>query len=374
MKNNIDMNLANEPPPVLMIVDDSSSICRFLESMLSKHGYRVRTFSGGRAALKAAAEQPPDLIMLDINMPEMTGYEVCAELKASPRLKDVPVIFISTLKEASDQVKAFAVGAVDYVRKPFRFEEIEARIRTHLELRRKERELQGNYERLRNLEKLRDDLTHMMVHDMRSPLSVILLTLEMVRERVLPQNGEVLQMLKSAHDCAATLKEMITQLLDIHRLEAGQMPLVKTPCNLAQTAKEVLDSLAALVEKRKLLLISPEPVIAYCDTEMVRRVLGNLLGNALKFTAPDGKVKISITHEITAARVAITDNGPGIPQEQHQKIFEKFCQVEGGPQKYGTGLGLTFCKLAVEAHGGRIGVESQVGKGSKFWLTLPFAS
>lgn len=369
----MNMTLANDPPPVLMIVDDSPSICRFLESMLSKHGYRVRVFHGGRAALQAAAEQPPDLIMLDINMPEMTGYEVCAELKASAKLQDIPVIFISTLKETSDQVKAFAVGAVDYVRKPFRFEEIEARIRTHLELRRKERQLLENYERLRNLEKLRDDLTHMMVHDMRSPLSVILMTLEMVRERVPPQDAEGLRMLKSAHDCAATLREMITQLLDIHRLEAGQMPLVKTPCDLTRTAKEVLDSLAALVEKRQLLLISPEPVIAHCDAEMVRRVLGNLLGNALKFTAPDGKVKILITHEITAARVAITDNGPGIPPAHQQRIFEKFGQVEGGPRKCGTGLGLTFCKLAVEAHGGRIGVQSMVGKGSKFWLTLPLA-
>ena len=159
---------AKQQPPAqrILIVDDTPANVLLLVRMLTQRGYQTQSVLGGKRALEAAHADRPDLILLDITMPEMNGYEVCEQLKADPALKDIPVIFISALSETIDKVKAFRVGGVDYVTKPFQFEEVYARIQTHLQLHR--------------LEKLRDDLTHMVVHDLRNPLSVIFIFLDIL--------------------------------------------------------------------------------------------------------------------------------------------------------------------------------------------------
>ena len=269
-------------------------------------------------------------------------------------------------------MKAFGVGGVDYVTKPFQFEEVEARVRTQLEMRRQKRELQDSFERLRQLERLRDDLTHMIVHDMRSPLGAVLGTLEIVqRDAASRQNDPLTRLVELAHRETADLVEMATQMLDISRFEGGQMPVKKTEGDLARIAQTALDFVAPSAEDRRLLLASDGPFPAVFDADLIRRVLVNLVANAVKFTRRGGEVKIIVSREGSDVRVAVADDGAGIPPEYHDKIFEKFGQVEGDKKKFGTGLGLTFCKLAVEAHGGRIGVDSETGKGSTFWFTLP---
>jgi signal transduction histidine kinase len=360
-----------QQPPSILVVDDTPANLQLLSGMLKDRGCKVRPVSSGQEALQAARRIPPDLILLDINMPEMNGYEVCQRLKADPELKDIPVLFISALNETADKVKAFGAGGVDYVIKPFQFAEVDARVQTHLELRRQKRALQESYERLKELERLRDSLTHMIVHDMRSPLSAIVASLELLQTVMPAQPSDLASMLRAARSSAAMLTEMVAQLLDISRLEAGQMPLHKTQCDLTKTAQGVIDSLAASTAGRHLRLSAPEPVPALCDADIVRRIISNFLGNALKFTPREGEISTSVTREKTAVRVAVKDNGAGIPPQYHQKIFEKFGQVDGKEKKLGIGLGLTFCKLAVEAHGGRIGLESQVSQGSTFWFTLP---
>jgi signal transduction histidine kinase len=170
------------------------------------------------------------------------------------------------------------------------------------------------------------------------------------------------------------MNRMTTQLLDVSRLEAGQMPLNKTACDLVPIAQAALEAIAPLLGDRHAVLDVREPLTAPCDAVLLRRVLDNLLSNALKFTPPGKEITVSIAREGDAAQLAVTDTGPGIPEEYHQKIFEKFSQIEGEQQSQGTGLGLTFCKLAVEAHGGKIGIDSEVGRGSTFWFTLPLAA
>ncbi len=357
--------------PNILVVDDTPANLHLLSGMLKDRGCKVRPVSTGQEALQAAQRIPPDLILLDINMPEMNGYEVCRRLKADPKLREIPVLFISALSETADKVKAFAAGGVDYVIKPFQFAEVDARVQTHLELRRQKRALQESYERLKELERLRDSLTHMIVHDMRSPLSAILGSLELLKAVMPAQPPELARMLQTARASAAALTEMVTQLLDISRLEAGQMPLRKTECDLAKTIQEVINSLAPSAAGRRLRLSTPDPGTALCDADILRRIIGNLLNNAVKFSPKEGEITVSIAREEAAVRVAVKDNGYGVPPEYHQKIFEKFCQAESKEKKLGTGLGLTFCKLAVEAHGGRIGLDSQVGQGSTFWFTLP---
>ena len=171
--------MANQETHVasVLIVDDTIDTLRLLSDLLGEHGYDVRAVTNGRQALQAVERDPPDLILLDIGMPEMDGYEVCRHLRASERTQDVPVIFITALADTADKVRAFEAGGVDYVTKPFQVEEVLARVKAHVALRRAQAELADSFTRLRALEQLRDDLVHMVVHDMRSPLASLLMDL-----------------------------------------------------------------------------------------------------------------------------------------------------------------------------------------------------
>ena len=177
------MNAVKPPAPVasVLVVDDTIENLRLLSDLLGEQGYEVRAVTNGRQALQAVEHDPPDLILLDINMPEMDGYEVCRRLRATERSKDVPVIFLTALTDTADKVRAFDAGGVDYVTKPFQFEEVLARVKTHVALRRAQAALADSYKRLRALEQLRDDLVHMVVHDMRSPLTALLIDLRLLK-------------------------------------------------------------------------------------------------------------------------------------------------------------------------------------------------
>ena len=180
------MNQETAPVASVLVVDDGIDNLRLLSDLLGEHGYEVRAVTTGRQALQAVEHDPPDLILLDITMPEMNGYEVCQRLKAKDRSKDVPVIFLTSLTDTADKVRAFDAGGVDYVTKPFQFDEVLARVKTHVALRRAQADLADSYTRLRALEQLRDDLVRMVVHDMGSPLQALrinLLLLKGARQR-----------------------------------------------------------------------------------------------------------------------------------------------------------------------------------------------
>ncbi|MCK9462865.1 MAG: response regulator [Proteobacteria bacterium] len=343
----------------ILIVDDSPANLLLLARMLGEKGYRTLTASSGKLALEAARADPPDLILLDITMPEMNGYETCEQIKADTTLRDIPVIFISSLNETIDKVKAFGVGGVDYVTKPFQFEEVYARVQTHLQLRR--------------LGRLRDSLTHMVVHDLRNPLTVIcdfLDILEFQKAQVLSATTQAL--VTVARRSAEDLLTMIGSILDVAKMGAGEMSLQREPCDLGALVRALLDTIHPLPDNRTVTLEAKKPsLFAPVDAGLIRRVLQNLLGNALKYTPVGGDVRVVLTPSRGEIRIEVIDLGPGIAPEYHQRIFEKYGQVEDRTNRVGTGLGLAFCKLAVEAHGGRIGVESEVGKGSTFWMTLP---
>ena len=374
------MNNEN-PIATIMVVDDAPANLKLLEEMLLGEDFRVIEFPRAAIALKAAAKNPPDLILLDVLMPEMDGFEFCRRLKADERLRDIPIIFISALGDAEDKIKAFFAGGLDYVTKPFQEAEVLARVKTHLALRRQQvqieaqkRQLQENYDRLHELETLRDNLVHMLVHDMRSPLMGILGFAELLlnelkklgHDELASDAGEIL-----AIGCG--LRDMVTTLLDISRMESNEMPLEKETCDLRQVVADALASLGALVKNSPVMFESPvEGMFAICDPGISRRVVANLVANAVKFAGRGGDVRVGLDRVSEGVRVTVRDSGPGIPPEYHKTIFEKFRQVatrkEG--KNHSTGLGLTFCKLAVEAQGGQIGVDSEVGKGSTFWFIL----
>ncbi|PTX99067.1 hybrid sensor histidine kinase/response regulator [Opitutus sp. ER46] len=359
-------------PANILVVDDTAANLHLLASMLKARGYRVRPVSSGEMALRAVEVQTPDLILLDITMPGMNGYEVCSRLKADPRWRDIPVLFISALSGTEDKIRSFQAGGIDYVGKPFQFEEVDARVRTHLELRRHQRELQESYARLKVTEELRDSLTHMIAHDMRSPLLALQMSMELLREMIPNPAPDAAQMMTTASRSVSQLIEMVSQMLDVSRMQAGTMELDRQPTELVSLTSDVLETLRPLSPERRIELSAPPKAYATCDASIIRRVLANLVANALKFTPAPGIVQVGIDLEPALVRVRVRDTGPGIAPEHHQRIFQKFGRVGTGNARLpGTGLGLTFSKMAVEAHGGQIGLTSVLGQGSTFWITLP---
>ena len=235
--------------------------------------------------------------------------------------------------------------------------------------------LQTDVTERRKLEELRDSLTHMIIHDLRNPLATIIGFLDILKRQTESKlDQEEIHWVEIAQKGAETLNDMVTMLLDVNRLEAGEMPLEIERCDLVELVKNLAQPTQALVGATRLILdIPPAPVIAPCDQSVIRRVVNNLIGNALKYTPQGGKVCVAVTGNHSDAQVSVTDDGPGIPKEYHGRIFEKFGQVDGDRKMHSTGLGLTFCKLAVQAHGGTISVRSEVGKGSTFSFKLPGA-
>ena len=357
----------------LLIVDDVPDNLRLLSAMLQQEGYQVRSAARGKRALQAASIAPPDLVLLDINMPEMNGLEVCARRKADEKLRDIPVIFISALSDTEDKIRALDAGGVDYIAKPFQEREVLARVKTHLQLRQQKLELEKNYRRLKELEQLRDSLTHMVVHDMKNPLMVIDGHLKMIELFEAEKfSKEAASHLAEARTATSRLARMTAEILMVSKLEAGKLTLHSEPGDLVALARRVAtDAQLFLASKQLKIVAEPAAINLSFDHKLMERVFQNLLDNALKFSPDDGTVLLALTTGQREVRVEITDKGPGIAPEHHTKIFRKFAQVESRQSWRGTGLGLTFCSLAVEAHGGEIGVASSPGKGSTFWFTLP---
>lgn len=367
------MTLQATSKPNILIVDDTVENLRVLSAMLSEHGYEVRPVTSGRLALQAIERDAPDLILLDINMPHMSGFEVCAELQARPELKDIPVIFLTALSDVADKVKAFGVGGRDYITKPFQLEEVHARVKTHVALRRAGLELSRSFERLAALEKLRDDLVHMVVHDMRSPLAVLAGHLQLLRDSALERlDEEEAEDLNGAERATDVLRRMANELLDVSRLEEGQLPLRREEHDLAALVVTVVNDLGSVARERAIQLELPAVATTLCDASLIHRVLENLLGNAIKHTADGENLRVSVAADAQRVRVEVADSGPGVPAEARQRIFEKFATLGAtSTTQHSAGLGLAFCKLAVEAHGGAIGVEPRLPRGSIFWFELP---
>jgi two-component system, sensor histidine kinase and response regulator len=358
----------------VLVVDDTPAYLQALQGMLRDQGYRVRPVTNGRLALRAVEAERPDLILLDIDMPDLNGFETCQSLRADPRFGEIPVIFLSALSETSDKVRAFEVGGVDYVTKPFESAEVLARVETHLRIHRLQEQLAAQFADLKRLESLRDSLTHMIVHDLRSPLTGILLNLQLLETSAAQLGADDLDSVKQSLKSTRSLVQMISALLDVNKMEAGEMPLKKVEADLAVAVAEGLQSLSGLVTERNVSFQPADgPVTSSYDKAAISRVVANLVANALKFTPEDGTVAVRVTRRAARPCVEVIDTGPGIPSEYRTRIFEKFGQVESQREgvKLSTGLGLAFCKLAVGAHGGEIGVDSVVGEGSTFWFTLP---
>ncbi|HXI11155.1 MAG TPA: response regulator [Thermoanaerobaculia bacterium] len=378
-----DSSLLKQRPPLepghLLVVDDDPSNRDVLSRRLRREGHVVEAAGSGRDALECVRNTAFDLVLLDIMMPEMDGYEVLRLMKADERLHHIPVIMISALNEEQSVVRCIEAGAEDYLTKPFNPTLLRARIGACLEKKRgRDREtllfdqLGENYKRLQVVEELRDDMRNMIVHDLRTPLTAVILGVDML-EKHGDLNPAQREMMAIAAGGGKTLLGMVNDLLDVEKMASSSTKLQYeelSPDSLVAGAIEQVCSLAEGSDTRLVSDVTPGLPFLQGDENKLSRTLVNLIANAIKFT-PSGSVTISVFMEgDDFMRFAVRDTGEGIPPEAFERIFEKFGQV-GSSKKVGTGLGLAFCKLAVEAHGGRIKVESTPGVGSTFSFTIP---
>ena len=367
-------------PGLLLVVDDEMNNRDVLSRRLKRQGHAVVTAGSGAEALRLVRETRFDAILLDIMMPDMDGYEVLRQIKSDERLEHIPVIMISAVNEVQSVVRCIEAGAEDYLAKPFNPTLLKARIDASLEKKRsRDREsllfyqLQANYKRLQEVEKLRDDMRNMIVHDLRTPLTSVIVGVEMLSNYG-TLSDEQREMMAIAVGGGKTLLGMINDLLDVEKMESGTAQLQYTQLSATTLVQRAVEQVAPLAEeagtKIVIEIVSGTPDFAG-DENKLSRTLVNLIGNAIKFTQA-GTVTIHVDHVAEAVRFSVRDTGAGIPAEAFERIFEKFGQLDS--RKVGTGLGLAFCKLAVEAHGGHIGVESTPGVGSTFAFTIPLAA
>ena len=360
----------------VLVVDDIAVNVRLLAGILKVADYEVLTAESGADALQKVEKFAPDVVLLDVMMPDLDGFEVCRRLRENPRTAALPIVMVTALHETEDRVRALEAGADDFLTKPVNEIEVVARVKSLVRVKRGRDELETALADLQRAESLRDSLASMLVHDLRAPLTTILAPLEMLSSGTFGElnemQGEVAEM---ATRGANRLLYLVNELLDISKLESGNMTLQPSEFLVAPVVEDALEFTGVLAGRDDQLVHREysKDLQVRADEDLLRRILSNLLGNAVKFTPSDGRIAVGAKTGDNEVLFWVRDKGDGVPPEFRDKIFEKFGQVESRQEgrKLSTGLGLTFCKLAVEAHGGRIWIESETGRGSTFFFILP---
>ena len=367
-----------QSPGLVLVVDDEVRNRALLEELLTMRGFAVETAEDGETALARTRERPPDVVLLDVMMPRMNGFDVCRRLKGDAATAAIPVLLVTSLDAREDRLAGIGAGANDFLTKPIDTADLLLRVRNAVLTKRLYDREAEQRRQLEALEAARDTLTHMIVHDIRSPLTGLHAYLGLL-DRAAAEGalGDVLEFARDAHALTARIGELVSQVLDVSRLESGHMPLVLAQADLLALLRPAVAELGPPPDGVEVAYDVPDrPVKVRCDRDLMARVVTNLVGNAYKFTPKGGCVRLGVTTVDSRVRLEIDDTGPGVPRELRDRIFEKFGQGELGraATRRSSGLGLTFCKLAVEAHGGAIGVDDAPGSGARFWIDLPAGS
>lgn len=381
----------------ILIVDDEAPLRMNLRALLEDLGFSILEASSGPEALKVCALERPDLMLLDIRMPGMDGFEICSRLKADPALCTIPVMFLSGMLEALDKVKAFQVGGVDYITKPFHVEEVVARVQTHLELLRQRRKLEEQNEaleaslqetkllnrkfieineRLRESEELKGQFLSNMRNEINNPLNVILaLGVELEEGKIPIDRCRQVGSLIATE--ASDLDFEIRNIFCAAELEAGEAFPCIHPVDAASVLRDVIDShrhqARAKAMQVRLDVSGSADARFNTDADKLHIIAANLLSNGIKFGPEGGTVEIRLRVQTGSLLLEVEDHGAGIQPEDQTLIFERFRQLETGHSRahQGQGLGLAVVKALVDLLDGSITVSSQPGLGSVFTCSLP---
>jgi two-component system sensor histidine kinase/response regulator len=379
---------SNAPPPdapLILVADDVPANVELLFDQLHVLGFRAIAAGDGPSALRACFESKPDLCILDVSMPagdlgcddRSTGFEVCRRIKRDPRTKNIPVIFVTALNDTTDRVKAIEAGGDDFLTKPHNRLVLGARVRSLLKLKAATDALEESLRKQRELQKMRDDLMKMIVHDLKTPLTSVLATMEMLLDG---DFGSLVQdQRKAVGDAEAKAEDLlalINDVLEVSRIEEAELTLDLVPIAPAALLTEIEHEWEVRFQQegaQATVEVTDDAPVFEADKELLKRVLNNLVQNAVTHSAQAVKIEFKARKDGEGVLFTVADNGPGIPPQYHEVIFRKFERVktQGVPKTRSSGLGLAFCKLVVDAHGGKIWVQSAEGQGSSFHFTLP---
>ncbi len=370
---------------VLIVDDILENIQLAVQVLVMQENINVSVARSGKEALNIVAKKHIDLMLLDVSMPEMDGFAVCKILKSDPKTVNIPIIFLTARIYSEDILKAFEVGAVDYIPKPFNINELVNRVKTQLELKysrdvieNQNKLLAEQNETLKNLVSTKDKFFSIIAHDLKNPFNTLLNFSQLLCSNLHRYDFEKIEkFVKIIQDSASKGYKLLENLLEWSRSQMGRIEFRPEKINL-QTVFEDISTLLSntAISKNISLKIneSLENFILFADMNMTRTILRNLISNALKFTHNYGEVKVSSRiMESNWVEICVSDTGIGISQENIAKLFriEEHLTTKGTAQEIGTGLGLILCKEFVEKHNGKIWCESEVGRGSKFYFTLP---
>jgi signal transduction histidine kinase len=357
----------------ILVAEDELFNRELLCQVLHSQGFQVTAVKDGDDAMNVFHKAAPDVVLSDIKMPGMDGFSLCRNIKGNPQTAHIPVLLVTALSERDDRIEGMESGADDFLTRPFDVDELTLRIRNAMFAKQLFDQLHQSYRQLRQLEELRDNLTNMIVHDMRGLLTAIAGGAELIKYRAAYKlDADEMHIIGTIEKNIKLLTDLITTILDISRLESGTMTLDIQDCDLHAIVSGVLDLHASQVQSGRIYYKPLQnAVLASCDPLMIVRVVNNLVSNALRAIGKEGQVEIKVFNKGDSVGISVSDNGPGIPIEYQSKIFDKFFQVKTGVKsEHSSGLGLYFCKMAVEALGGKISVNSTLKKGTVFQVEL----
>lgn len=360
----------------ILIVDDDRLNIRILGGILKPENYELAEAHSGESALEAYEQFRPDLVLLDVVMPGINGFETCRILRK--RLGDAcaPIIFITAKNEAEDVVEGLTAGGVDYLPKPFRAKEVVARIRTHLYNRLLVEKQQSLVEQLSRANAAKNKFLGMAAHDLRNPLASVRGLAEFLRDGTVGQlTPDQLDLVNTIHDASQSMLVLVNELLDVATIEAGELRIVTASHSLTELVEKsvAMANIEAARKGTRVVLDHAAPVQAMIDTAKIRQVIDNLVGNAVKFSPPGSLVSVQLDSTPQGCSIAVCDQGPGVPESERDKLFKDFSKLSARPTagEKSTGLGLAICRKIVEAHRGTIAVRNLPTRGCEFRVDLP---
>ncbi len=373
-------DLSDEQAPAaelgrILIVDDNPTNIDVLFDFLSDLGYEVLVAEDGRSALERIEFAVPDVILLDIMMPHVDGFEVCRRLKENPETEDIPVMFMTALGSITDKLKGFEMGAVDYITKPFQNQEVLARVRTHITLRRMRKDLEARNEQLQAQNEALDAYARTVAHDLKNPLNLILNFARLIEEEHILE-GVPAEDLHHIIISAERMNHIIHDLLLLSQMRRGQVTAVRV--NMEVVVQLSLDRLERDLKEAGVELVLPDQWIDCLGvSSWLQAVWVNYMSNGIKYGGASPRLELSCEPDPDRKGFicySVTDNGPGVPEEMMDRIFEEFARV-GGEKREGHGIGLSIVRRIVERLGGEVHVGPGAGGlGSRFAFSLPEVS
>jgi two-component system sensor histidine kinase/response regulator len=354
--------------PSILIVDDEPDNFDVIETLLSEEDYLLYYAASGQEALSSLDTYNPNLILLDVMMPEIDGLEVCQRIKAIPRWQSVPIVMITALTAKEDLARCLKFGADDFISKPVNGLELRARVHSMLRIK-------HQFDNLQTLLELREDMVNAVVHDLRNPLTDILLGVALL-QRVEYSRAEQQEKFTQIHSSAQKLQGLVNDLLQIALMESGKLCLNCIEVDLCELIQSTLSNFEAIAAQKNQVLSAhfseKQQKKLSLDPTLIQRVVDNLLANAIKFSPRNSHIFVNVEFPTSGnPKIQVIDSGAGVPDILQQKIFEKYEVGTPMPDISQIGLGLAFCKLAVEAHGGNICVKSNQPQGAIFEVALP---